>query len=208
MSRILVYFHGFQSSSGTATVGRLHRAFPDWRVMAPDIPQDPLEALAMLRDLCRELQPDVILGTSLGAFYTHQMRGYRRIAVNPALHLSEMPEILHIGRYDYLQPTLTGETTFEITPEIIDHFREAEAHQWDGLREDDETIWGFFGMRDTTVDCREEFAVHYGEAQCFSFDGEHRISDRVVLDILAPAVRRLAGLTFLRCPLPGKSLKR
>lgn len=99
MTKTLIYFHGFQSGAGTATVGRFRRSLPDWRVEAPDIPQDPLEALSFLRTLCAKLRPDVILGTSLGAFYAHQMVGYRRIAVNPALHLSEMPEILHVGQY-------------------------------------------------------------------------------------------------------------
>ena len=194
MTKTLIYFHGFQSGAGTASVGRFRRCLPDWRVEAPDIPQDPLEALAFLRALCTELRPDVILGTSLGAFYAHQMVGYRRIAVNPALHLSEMPEILHVGQYHYLQPRLNGDTTFEITDEIIRHFREAEQRQWDHLRDRDgraEPILGFFGTRDTTVDCRSDFEQHYGTACTASFDGEHRMTDRVVSEVLAPAVRSL-----------------
>ena len=67
MMKTLIYFHGFQSGAGTATVGRFRRCLPDWRVEAPDIPQDPLEALDFLRALCAELRPDVVLGTSLGA---------------------------------------------------------------------------------------------------------------------------------------------
>lgn len=178
MMKTLIYFHGFQSGAGTATVGRFRRCLHDWRVEAPDIPQDPLEALDFLRTLC-----------------AHQMVGYRRIAVNPALHLSEMPEILHVGQYHYLQPRLSGETTFEITDEIIRHFREAEQRQWDHLRDRDgraEPILGFFGTRDTTVDCRSDFEQYYGTACTDSFDGEHRMSDRVVSEVLAPVVRSLA----------------
>lgn len=192
--KTLIYFHGFQSSGQSGTVGRLQRNLPHFHIIAPDIVPDPLEALDQLHRLCVEIRPDIIIGTSLGGFYVHQMAGYRRIAVNPALHLSEKPEILYPGRYEYLHPTRSGETTFEITEEIIHHFVEAERHQWDYLKGRDgadEPILGYFGTRDTTVNCRDEFARHYGTDCCHSFDGEHRLDDATVRDVLAPAILRL-----------------
>ena len=40
MMKTLIYFHGFQSGAGTATVGRFRRCLPDWRVEAQSA-EDP-----------------------------------------------------------------------------------------------------------------------------------------------------------------------
>lgn len=62
----LIYFHGFGSSSQSGTIRTLREKLADFEVIAPDIPVDPQDALPFLKQLCNEVQPDVVIGTSMG----------------------------------------------------------------------------------------------------------------------------------------------
>ena len=114
----LVYLHGFGSSAASGTVKTLKELLPEFDVVAPDIPVDPAEALPFLRRLCMNEVPDVIVGTSMGGMYTQQMRGYKRICVNPAFEMSKKSKVLRIGTHEYFKPRKDGATHFEITAEI------------------------------------------------------------------------------------------
>ena len=62
MKKIL-YIHGFGSagSTGTATIMRHLLYDKDVRVVSPDVPVSPLEALSFLRILQEQEQPDLII---------------------------------------------------------------------------------------------------------------------------------------------------
>ena len=90
----VIYFHGFGSSGEGSTVRTLSELLPDWTVIAPDIPVDPKEALPFLQELCAKEQPDVVVGTSMGGMYAQQMRGFKRICVNPSFNISKRKHIL------------------------------------------------------------------------------------------------------------------
>ena len=49
--KTIMYVHGFASSGQSGTVGRLRTVFPHARVVAPDLPLHPQEALDLLRRL-------------------------------------------------------------------------------------------------------------------------------------------------------------
>ncbi len=65
----LIYLHGFGSSGAGGTVKTLRRLLYDFDIIAPDIPVDPAEALPFLRVLCMDIEPDVVVGTSMGGMY-------------------------------------------------------------------------------------------------------------------------------------------
>jgi predicted esterase YcpF (UPF0227 family) len=62
----LLYVHGFASSGSSGTVMTLRRYLTGWRVIAPDLPVDPFEAMELLRKMVDEEQPDIVVGTSMG----------------------------------------------------------------------------------------------------------------------------------------------
>ena len=97
----IVYFHGFASSGASGTVALLRRELlaSDVRVVAPDIPVDPAEALPMLKALVAKEAPDLVVGTSMGGAYAQQMRGIERICVNPSFDTSRLFHVLHVGKY-------------------------------------------------------------------------------------------------------------
>lgn len=194
-ARKLIYLHGFGSSAASGTVATLRSLLPDWNVVAPDIPVDPKEALGFLQDLCNEENPDVVVGTSMGGMYAQQMRGYKRICVNPAFEMSKTSKVLKVGTFEYFKPRMDGETHFTITPEIIQHFAEMEEHQFDNLDEHDrDTVWALFGKNDKQVNCRSLFEQTMGNDHVVEFDGEHRLSEDAIKEVLVPLIRQIVGL--------------
>ena len=190
----ILYLHGYGSSGQSNTVDYLKKSLPDYyQVTAPDIPVDPVEALPFLYDLCEKEHFDIIIGTSMGAMYAQQLPAdFVRICVNPALHLSQLTDVLMVGTFDFFQARKDGQTQFTITEEIIQHYRDMEEHQFDNWRADNpENLLcvGLFGDKDTMVNCREEFQRYYPNVQ--TFDGEHRMNQKVLKKVVLPIIKRL-----------------
>ena len=190
----ILYLHGFGSSGQSNTVEYLKKALPDYYdIEAPDIPVDPAEALPFLRKLCEKEHFSVIIGTSMGAMYAQQLPAdFMRICVNPALHLSQLTDILKPGTFDFFQPRKDGQTQFTITEEIIQHFREMEEHQFDNYKAgapENLLCMGLFGTEDTTVNCREEFQRYYPNVQ--TFEGGHRMNQKVLKNVVVPIIKRM-----------------
>ena len=189
-SKTIVYLHGFGSSGLSGTVNHLRKQMPEYNVLAPDIPISPSEALPFLKAYCDRFQPDLIIGTSMGAMYAMQMFDYRRICVNPALRMSELTDILKPGTFDFFQPTLKGDTHFTITDETIQQFRDMEAKMYDGLTDVSRRLcWGFFGDMDTTVDFKREFMSYYPNVQIFH--GGHRMTNKILEEVILPFAKEL-----------------
>lgn len=191
MKKTIIYLHGYGSSGLSNTVSYLRKQMPDCEVIAPDIPVDPKEALPFLRLLCETRKPDLVIGTSMGAMYAMQMLKCRRICVNPALRMSEQPEVLKVGTFDYFQPTASGKTSFTVTEETIQHFREMEQHLYDGLTDESRRLcWGFFGKEDTTVNCKDEFQRQY-YPHIIDFNGGHRMNNAILREVIVPFAKML-----------------
>lgn len=188
----LIYFHGFGSSGAGSTVNTLRELLPEWTVIAPDIPVDPKEALPFLKGLCQNEQPNVIVGTSMGGLYTQQMRNFKRICINPAFNLSQHTDTLKEGTFEFFNPRKDGAKTFIITTEIIQHFAEMEAHQFDGITDEDRVnVYGLFADNDTTVNCEDIFRQHYKNVS--HFHGEHRLNREVIEKVLVPLIKEIVG---------------
>ena len=67
--KTVLYCHGFASSGQSGTVTRLREVMPQAKVIAPDLPVHPAEAIALLRNICQQERPDLIIGTSMGGMY-------------------------------------------------------------------------------------------------------------------------------------------
>lgn len=183
----ILYIHGFASSGASGTVGRLRLLLPSAKILAPDVPVDPYEAVRMLRELCEKEHPDLIIGTSMGGMYVEQCRGYDRICVNPALHLADT--ILKnngLGRQEFHNPRADGQTSFMVTKGLLEAFREVSAGCLQGEPEP-ERVYGLFGRRDPLVNCFDEFAARYPRS--IPFDGEHQLNDHAMLWSLLPVIQ-------------------
>ncbi|MGN1213786.1 MAG: YqiA/YcfP family alpha/beta fold hydrolase [Bacteroidaceae bacterium] len=189
----IVYFHGFGSSGTSGTVLLLTRLLPEVEVKAPDIPVDPAEALPFLKSYCEAEQPDLIIGTSMGGMYAQQMRGFKRICVNPAFNMSKMSKSLKTGEHTFFNRRRDNQKTFRVTKEIIQHYFQMERKQFDGIDDAEREIcWGLFGVNDTVVNGYDLFLKYYIKAA--RFEGEHRLNEKVLKKTVIPLIKEILFL--------------
>lgn len=185
----IIFLHGFGFSGATKTADYLRTKLPDLMVISPDIPLDPEVALRELNKLCHDENPDVIIGTSMGAMYAQQIHGYRKIMVNPAFHVSEIMRH-NMGINQFTNPRKDGETEFEITHSLCDDYAEMEENQFFGITEYDKAhTYAFFGTEDTLVNGYDEYLKYYSNAT--RYPGGHSLLQKWVKEYILPCAQQL-----------------
>lgn len=190
----IIYFHGFGSagSTGTATIMRNLLYEKDVRVLSPDIPTSPQTALQFLKDFVAQEQPDLIIGTSMGGMYAEQMRGYKRILVNPSFHMARLLTFRGLGNYDFQNKREDGATRFKVDKQMIAEFKEVEKLSFKGLTpEDKKNVYGLFGRNDQTVHTQDDYTKVYGKEHFIIFEGEHRLNDKVLKHDVLPVIEEI-----------------
>lgn len=188
----LMYVHGFASSGSSGTVMALRRYLTGWRVVAPDLPIDPFEAMELLRATIEEEQPDIVVGTSMGGMFTQQLWGIPRIIVNPSFEMSRSLLFGKMGKNKYTSKRKDGATEFRVDKKVVEQFKLLEKTQFDGINENEKKlVWGLFGDKDPVVHFQPLMAKMYGEDRCRWFAGEHRLNDEIVKKVLIPLIDEL-----------------
>jgi len=187
--KTILYCHGFASSGQSGTVERLRTVMPQARVIAPDLPVHPAEAISLLHDICRQEQPDLIIGTSMGGMYAEQLRGYDRICVNPALEMGDtMRSHGMTGTQQFQNPRLDSVQEFYVDKALIKEYKDQSEYRFKDLDDEDrQRVYGLFGDEDTTVDTYGMFREHYPQA--LHFHGEHRMNDKSFMHSVVPVIR-------------------
>ena len=184
----VMYVHGFGSSGQSGTVGRLRQVLPSATIIAPDLPLHPAEAIELLHQLCRDEQPDLILGTSMGGMYTEQLYGFDRICINPALKIADtMQEHGLTGKQQYQNPRRDGVQEFYVDKPLVKEYRAVTELNFQHAGDPDEQhhVWGLFGDRDELVDTFDIFPY----LQAIHFHGEHRMNDHSFMHSVLPVIR-------------------
>lgn len=194
MKKIL-YVHGFSSSGASGTVMMLRQQLyaHDVRVLAPDLPVLPNEAIALLRNLVAAEQPDLIIGTSMGGFYTELLTGTPRILVNPSFQMARLLTFKGMGRYPFLNKREDGAKDFKVDRTMIDQFKALEKESFKHITpEDKQFVWGLFGSDDkVTKGFQPTFCKHYGKQNFIVFEGEHRMNDKILNSAVMPIIRKV-----------------
>lgn len=187
----LLYVHGFASSGSSGTVMTLRRHLDSWRVIAPDLPVDPFDALQLLREIVEKEQPDVVVGTSMGGMFTQQLWGVPRIIVNPSFEMSRSLLFGKMGRNKYMSKRQDGATEFRIDKAVVERFKLMEKSQFNGVNNaEKELVTALFGDKDPVVNFYPLVAELYGAERCIHFNGEHRLNDEVVKKVLIPIINK------------------
>ena len=193
----VLYIHGFASagSTGSATQMRNHFYPKGVQVLSPDVPVEPLRAIAFLHDYVQEHKPDLIVATSMGAMYAEQLRGIRRILVNPSFHMARLLTFRGMGRQEFRNKREDGAKDFKVDKQMIAEFKEVEKQSFQGITpEEKQMVWGLFGTRDKNVNCQPDFRKHYGTAQMSLFEGEHYLNGEVLGKVIIPLAETIHGL--------------
>ncbi|MBQ2197356.1 MAG: hypothetical protein II406_01245 [Bacteroidales bacterium] len=157
----ILFIHGLASSGAYKMASTLRILIKGSEVISPDVPIEPDEALDLLEGICRDEDPDLVVGLSLGGFWAQKLRGRRKILINPDFHISALLESM-IGEVKYLSPRADGAEYFSITQGICDGYRKLEEGQFKDVGPEEAALTtGIFADRDEMVDCRPEFELHY-----------------------------------------------
>lgn len=185
----VMYIHGLSSSGASSTVGYLRKLLPQYEVLSPDLPIQPQEALTILTELCELYKPEFIIGSSMGGMFAQQLRGYKKILVNPAFHVSEFMRT-QLGVHDFLNPRKNGETQYEITSELCDNYQAIEANQFaDITAYDIKNTYALFGSQDTLVHGYDEYINYYRNVMWF--EGGHRLNFEIIKKIVVPLAKMI-----------------
>ena len=185
----ILYVHGFGSSGQSGTVTRIREVLPNARVIAPDLPLIPVEAMTLLRQVCEQEQPGLVIGTSMGGMYAEMLYGYDRILVNPALQMGDtMKEHGMIGAQHFSNPRQDGVQDFIVTKALVKEYKEMTEQCFASVTPEEQShVWGLFGDEDTTVNTYDLFHSHYPTA--IRFHGEHRMNDQSFMHAVVPVIR-------------------
>ena len=187
--KTVLYCHGFASSGQSGTVARLREVMPQAKVIAPDLPIHPAEAIALLRDICQQEHPDLIIGTSMGGMYAEQLYGYDRICVNAALEMGETMKAHGMtGTQQFQNPRQDGVQEFYVDKTLVKEYKDQSEQRFSGVTDDElQHVYGLFGDQDTTVDTFDLFHDVYPQAT--HFHGEHRMNDKSFMQSVVPVIR-------------------
>ena len=158
----VLFVHGL-ASSGAYKLAEMLRITMKAEVVAPDVPIDPDEALALLRQLCAAERPDLVVGLSWGGFLVQELTGERRALINPDLHVARFP-------------------SFTITPALCDRYEALE-----GPLADPDRVLGLFADNDELIHCGEEFSARY-PGRAIKYPGKHLPTFPEVKKFIAPAL--------------------
>lgn len=186
----ILFIHGLASSGAYKMASSLRILLKPCEVISPDVPIDPDAALSLLRKICREQQPDLVVGLSLGGFWAQKLRGCRKILFNPDLH----PSILlrsKTGTMQYLSPRENGDVSFEITAELCDRYEAMEKTEFDGIDSAETALTtGMFATDDELVRCGPEFELHY-PGRKVDYPGTHLPDYPQLKQYLVPVARKI-----------------
>ena len=176
----VLFVHGL-ASSGAYKLAEMLRINLKAEVVAPDVPIDPDDALALLQDLCASEHPNLVVGLSWGGFLVQRLTGERRALINPDLHVARFMRTM-LGEVAYLSPRRDGAASFTITPGLCDRYEALE-----GPLVDPDRVLGLFADKDELVHCGNEFAALYPD-RFIKYPGKHLPIFPEVKKFIAPAL--------------------
>lgn len=184
----IIYLHGLASSGKSDTAKRLKGLLPEDNVVTPDIPVSPISALQLLLSLSGEYQAEntIVIGTSMGAMYASQMKGYRRILVNPAFHVSDILEENKGKSLQFFSEREDEVKYFTVTETLCREFKEMESNLMFVDDMTPESVIGLFGDTDDVCSCLDEYREHFFYWTTFS--GGHRLTEDIIKNVLLPTI--------------------
>ena len=169
--KTILYLHGFFSSGSCEPANALKGALADKvRVLTPDLPMNPKEALKYIIDLCERENPDLLVGNSCGSFLAQIIApivGIPALLGNPYFKMTEFLQT-RIGNHQYKSPRKDGIQDFIIDDSLIDEFAKIEEVQFNYTNPYwTDKIWGLFGEQDTLAYFESLFLEHYNRSITF-----------------------------------------
>lgn len=185
----ILFIHGLASSGAFKTADTLRNLMRPCEVISPDVPTDPCEAMALLKKICDEENPDLVVGHSMGGFLAQKLRGRKKILINPDFHIHLLMRTM-VGEVDFLSPRRDGSKSFMITPQMCEGFEALEKGQFEDIDENERAITrAMFADKDEMVDCYDEYQSIYGNG--IRYPGTHLPTFPEIKTWLLPLAKEL-----------------
>ena len=191
--KTILFLHGFFASGSCIPAIALHEAFEGRvRVITPDLPIHPKEALTFVQQLCDKEKPDLLVGNSNGSFLAQIIApivGIPALLGNPHLEMTEFLKP-RIGEHQYKSPRMDGKQDFVIDEALISEFEELQKEQFKNVSPYwKDKIWGIFGEQDTLAHYKPLFLKYYTNA--YSFPGGHTPTAEEVKTWYVPLIEKM-----------------
>ena len=191
--KTILFLHGFFASGSCIPAIALHEAFEGRvRVITPDLPIHPKEALTFIHQLCDKEKPDLLVGNSNGSFLAQIIApvvGIPALLGNPHLEMTEFLKP-RIGKHEYKSPRMNGKQEFVIDEALISEFEELQKEQFKNVTPYwKDKIWGIFGEQDALAHYKPLFMKYYTNA--FSFPGGHTPTAEEVKTWYVPLIEKM-----------------
>lgn len=189
----ILYLHGFASSGNSGTAREIQETLTKCKVISPDMPIDPGEAIQLIQKTIDEESIDLIIGTSMGGLFASMVHGIPRILVNPSFHVSRMMRNRLDGAESvvipFFKPRKDGSTEFTLTREQTDRYFDFGEQVFKSTKSDNHQTLGVFGTDDNVVDCKEEYLEYFDNIRYFK--GGHRLDKSAVEEVIVPAILQI-----------------
>ena len=197
----VLYLHGFRSSPHSMKARRMaawlaeHRPEVQW--WCPQLPPSPREALAQVLEGTAgwPAQGSVVMGSSLGGFYTwvvaEQRPSWRAVAINPVVHAAR-DLARHIGEQSHWQ---NPDDRFFFRAEFVDELRDMAPP----TLTHPERYAALIATGDEVLDWHEMRELH-AQSQTRIIEGsDHALSD---FEAHLPFILQFLSLSAPAAPLP------
>ena len=187
---LILFIHGLASSGRYKMADMLRIQLKPCTVLAPDIPVDPGAALSMLKRICSEYRPDLVVGLSLGGFWAQKLRGMRKALVNPDFYPSALLRT-RIGEMKFLSPREDGAESFVIDEDLCRGYEILEKDCFEGVDAEEQGLTaGFFASDDEMVRHGNIFSLHYPLGTKVDYPGTHLPSYPVMKKFISPELEK------------------
>lgn len=189
----ILFLHGFFASGSCVPALVLKKYFDgNLKVLTPDLPLHPNEAIKTIRTIVDKEHPSLLVGNSCGSFYAQILSpivGIPALLGNPHFEMAKFLRA-RIGEHEYKSPRADGKQTFVIDDTLMSEFETIEREQFRYCNPYyRDRIWGLFGEMDNLAHYEDTFLKHYNEA--YHFPGAHTPTENEVLTWYVPLVEKL-----------------
>ncbi len=166
----VMYIHGL-GGSRKSTVGTYLKNNMPYQVLTFDIPLEPKYAMEKINLVMNKFKPDLIVASSLGAYYAMHVDCKYKILINPALDgPSDIDKAIEKKTYQYKVSHLHV-YDYTVNDEFI-----ASLNLKTSIC-DKGTIYGIFGDHDELFSHYEEFKLKCGEDKTFLVNSAHHLDE-------------------------------
>lgn len=200
----ILYIHGMGGGGDSRIPSILRESMPPCvSVVCRTYDFDPETAHAMIEDWVRQLQPDLVIGESLGALHAMRIEGVPRLFVSPALNapvyfgvlswLAYIPGVTLL--FDrYYHPREGDRQSLHFSPSVLGKYSSHRKAAFAAADRRGETFHAFFGTHDhyrrSGVVSVKLWKRLFGN--CFTmYEGSHFMEDEHIYGLLIPMILKV-----------------